>query len=118
MNKSTWIWPAVIAGSAAAAALLTFADISSPLRPLVLFWFLLVCPGMALVRLIGLRQPLVEWTLGIGLSLVLSMAVPSITLYARAWSPEISLGVLIAISVIGAALQLVQGRARPAPAAV
>ncbi len=30
-------------------------------RPAIVFWFLIVCPGMVLVRFLRLKEPAIEW---------------------------------------------------------
>lgn len=110
MRPSAWLWPAVIIGSSLSVGILTFADIESPLRPVVSLWFLFICPGMAMVRLIGVDDMMVEVTLAVALSLALDALVAMTLLYAGWWSPEGSLSVLIGVSVIGAATQLMKSR--------
>lgn len=79
---------------------------SMALRPLIVLWFLLVCPGMALVRFLRLREPIAEWTLAIAVSLVLDALVASVQLYAGRWSPTLTLNILIGLCVAGALVQL------------
>jgi hypothetical protein len=92
--------------SALAVEWVSLANIAEPLRPPIAFWFLLVCPGMAYVRLLRLKDSLAEWTIAIALSLALDAAVAGVMLFARAWSPGHGLIALIVISLAGALLQL------------
>ena len=110
---SPWLWPATIVLSAAAAALVTFGADDSPLRPPIALWFLLVCPGMAFVRLLRVRDGLTEWALAIALSLALDAIVAIVMLYTGAWAPRWGLVILIGLSVAGAALQVVALRRAP-----
>src|SRR5207253_10940952 len=59
------LWRPLIAASAAAAVGVTYAGVGAPLRPLVVLWFLAVCPGMALVRLLRLRDSVSELVLAV-----------------------------------------------------
>lgn len=99
-------WPLVIVISVVALVLAIVFD--SPLRPPLTFWFMLLCPGMALIRLFRLREPLTEITLAIALSVTLNILVAELILYAGVWFPELGLGILIGISLVGAVLQVRQ----------
>ncbi len=88
---------------------------SMALRPLIVLWFLLVCPGMALVRFLRLREPIAEWTLAIAVSLVLDALVASVQLYAGRWSPILSLSILIELCAVGALVQLLFPRLATVP---
>ena len=113
---STLIWPAIIAASAIGTVLANLAEANQPLRAALAFWFLLVCPGMAFVRLLGLTEPLSEWALAVALSLALDTAVGEALLFAGAWSAATCLAALAALSLAGAAFQV--GRSvRPGPGA-
>jgi hypothetical protein len=113
MTARAWLWPTLIAVSALAAAAAAFADLASPLRPWLVFWFLLVCPGMALVRLLQIDDGLAQLTLAIALSLALDAATGGVMLYAGAWSPNRALAILVLLSLAGAALQLVVAARSP-----
>jgi len=107
MKRRDWAWPLTILASAAAAgAAMAFAAPGNPVRLVAGFWFLLVCPGMALVRLFGFEEPVAEWTLAVALSLALDTIVAGAMLYAGLWSPSITLLTLIGICVAGAVLQI------------
>ena len=107
---SPWLWPATILLSAAGIALTFFAGVAAPARPFVALWFLLLCPGMALVRLLRVGGVATELTLAIALSLVLDTLVAMVMIYTGTWSPGAGLIVLIGISVFGALLQAVSAR--------
>ena len=113
MTRLLWLWHAIIVTSAIGVGLLTFGDIESPVRPLIALWFLCVCPGMAWVRVLHLKERLAEWTLAVALSLALDAMVAGTMLYAGAWSPKWGLVVLICISLAGIVLQIITARGRP-----
>lgn len=104
--RSSWLWPAIIILSAGATSFVTFVVPASPLRPIVVMWFLCVCPGIALVGLLRLNEPVVEWTLAVALSFAIDAMVGSIQLYAGRWSPTLTLEILIALSLAGMIMQI------------
>jgi len=101
-------WSAVIAASAVAAGVLALNDVSSPLRPMLVLWFLLICPGMAFIQLLDFRDQIYKIVLAVSLSLALDLLIATILLFSGLWSPELILLVLIALSSFGVACQLIQ----------
>lgn len=101
-------WPLIISGSALVAVIAVFAHASPLLRSLVTFWYLLVCPGMAFIRLLKLKDSLTEWILAIVLSLALEMVLGLVMVYAHWWQPGWGLVFLILLSLSGVSLQLRQ----------
>src|SRR5574340_773862 len=91
-----WVWPSVIAFSAMLAGTLSLANSSVWLGPLAGLWFLLVCPGMAFVGLLPVKEQRTRWTLAVALSLALDALVASFLMYATLWSPNTALVILIA----------------------
>jgi multisubunit Na+/H+ antiporter MnhG subunit len=106
MTRSSWLWPLIITVSALAAGYLALVDSKSPLRPLVAFWFLLVCPGLAYVGLLRLKDFFAEWALSVALSLAIDGIVVGILSYARAWSANLALLIIIGVTLIGVYFQL------------
>jgi hypothetical protein len=106
MSAPVWVWPTLIIASAGAAALARWGPAEDPARPLVEAWFLLVCPGMALVRLLRLPEPATELLLAVALSLALDALLPGTMLYLGLWSPAGGLLALTGVSLAGACLQL------------
>ena len=82
------------------------SDIGSPVRPLVAFWFLLICPGMAFVPLLRIKERLTEVTVAIALSIALDTIVAETMVLTKRWSPEWALFLLICMAVVGAVLQI------------
>ena len=60
--------------------------------------FFLLVPGLAIVRLIGLRDVLLEAILSVALSLALAGLVASSQAYLGWWSPNVTLAILVAIT--------------------
>lgn len=91
----------IIVASTIAVVVVTVTGAPEAIRGPITVWFLVTCPGMAIARLLGLGQPLVELMVGLALSLALTGLVASIFLYAGAWSPVWSLAVLVVIAIAG-----------------
>lgn len=115
MNNSNK-WPLILIASGIAIGIIQMLDVEGPIRPLLAFWFLLICPGMAFVPLLKMKQALIELTTAIALSLTLNTIVAEIMIYTDTWSDDWAVAVLIAITIIGAVLQLMSpiGEARGA----
>ncbi len=100
------LWPVIILLSAIAAGIVNFITPVMVGRPLIVMWFLFVCPGMALVRFRRDDTSAVQWTLAIALSLTLDALVAGALLYAGKWSIGASLAIIMALSMVGAIVQL------------
>jgi hypothetical protein len=109
-------WPLVLFASCLAVAITTYGWTSSPLRPLVTMWFLLACPGLALVLLLPRRGAVTLLVLAIATSVSLETIVAEAMLETRTWSPRAALAVFIAVTLAGCALQL-RGRRHGRPIA-
>lgn len=105
MNNSNK-WPFILIASGIAIGIIQMLNLESPIRPLLAFWFLLICPGMAFVRLLKMKQPLIELTTAIALSLTLNTIVAEVMIYADIWSPDWAVALLISMTIIGALFQL------------
>jgi hypothetical protein len=79
---------------------------------LVVFWFFLVCPGLAVVGLLDIRDWLAEAVTAIAVSVALGTGVATVMVMAKIWSPGAGLAVLIGISLLGAAVQVSGARGR------
>jgi hypothetical protein len=99
-------WPLVLFASCLAVAITAYGWTSSPLRPLVTTWFLLACPGLALMRLLPRRGGVTLFVLAIATSLSLETIVGVAMLETSTWSPRAALAVFIAVTLAGSALQL------------
>jgi hypothetical protein len=109
-------WPLVLFASCLAVAITTYGWTSSPLRPLVTTWFLLACPGLALVLLLPRRGAVTLFVLAIATSVSLETILAEAMLETRTWSPRAALAVFIAVTLAGCALQL-GGRRHSSPIA-
>ncbi len=105
MNRTT-LWPVVIVISALGIGLLAGFDSDSPVRPIVTMWFLLVCTGMAFVRLLDIKDYLIEFVLGVTLSITMTTIVSEMLVLSKTWEPTKGLFILIGISMVGVILQI------------
>ena len=106
----TWLWPMILILSVIAAGLDTFVFPDIVVRPVVVFWFLFVCPGMVVIRFLRLKEPVVEWTLALALSFSIDAIVAGIQLYTGMWSPNGTLVILMSLCLGGAIMQVVMLR--------
>jgi hypothetical protein len=80
-------WPIVIVCSALAALLVMLVYPGVVVRPLLIMWFLFICPGMAFVRFFRLKEVEVKLPLAVALSFSIDGIVAGVYLYANHWSP-------------------------------
>jgi hypothetical protein len=80
--------------------LLGLVSFLAPIRAAVVLLFALTCPGIAIVRQLGLGDPLAEIALGIATSVALGGLISGLQLYLGAWSPRLSLVLLLAITCV------------------
>ena len=103
-----------VSGLAAVAGVL--GEVGAPVQPMLVLWFVLVCPGMAFVGLIRPPSPLFALTLSIAVSCALAVVVAQALLFAGAWSPVAGLIILAALTTVGAGAELrADRRARRLP---
>jgi hypothetical protein len=107
VNKGpSWACPTVIVLSVAAAGLARWIPIGDPGRPFVDGWFLLICPGLAVVPLLRVDDWLIESSLIVVVSLALDALMPTVLLMSGLWSPTWALLGLMSVSLAGAAVQV------------
>jgi hypothetical protein len=105
-----WVWPALILLSVVMVGLTVFVFPMLPARPLIVFWFLFVCPGAALVRFLGIQEPVSVGTLAVAISLSLDALIAGCQMYAGYWSPALTLVILMALTVACLLIQLLNER--------
>ena len=107
-----WLWPITILLSAIAVGLVTFVLPHLAVRPILVMWFLFVCPGMTVVRFFRLAEIVIEWVLAIALSFAIDAFIAGGMLYAGWWSPPRILSILIGFCLIGVCTQLIAMRSK------
>ena len=94
-----------------ATELVVFSDGHGPIRLGLVLAFLFFAPGWALVRLVDLEMsPMSRVGLALGLSIAVDMAAASAVLYARVWSAELALTLVVAVVVLAVLLDLPPSR--------
>ncbi len=116
MTRVDWGWPAAIGLLCAIACAAVAVGGSSAVRTLVVVAFLLLCPGMAVVRAIGVGDPWAQLSLGLGLSVAIDILVSGVVALLGAWSPTAIFLILVGVSLAGAALDLRRLAHRKEPA--
>jgi hypothetical protein len=102
-------WPYAITALAAATAALVVLDVHSVVRAPIAVAFIVVCPGMALVRPFRL-DPWAELLLAVVLSLCLAAGLATISVYLGAWNPTEVLLAIVAITMVGVIADVAQAR--------
>lgn len=97
------VTPLALLACGPAVLLLVALDAPVRVRAVPVVLYVLAVPGLAVMRLIGVADRLMEVMLGIGLSLALGMLVTQLMVYAGAWSPVTALAVLVGIATAGLA---------------
>jgi hypothetical protein len=104
-------WPGGMIGAAILVGLVAFVLPSNPLRPLLVVPFLLVVPGMALVRRLHLAEWWLELLLAVGVSVAVNTLLATAMVYAGVWSPMLLLAVLVWLSLVAGIEELIRGLA-------
>jgi hypothetical protein len=107
MSKNI-LFPLLIIFVAFFSAILVGFDTGGFLRPYLLFIFIFLCPGMAVIGVLHLNNFLTELILSIALSLVLGALVAELLVVTQHWSPPLVMAVLVTISFVGASLQIAE----------
>jgi hypothetical protein len=98
--------PLVVIALALAAGAAHFADAPPPLRVAVVLLFLTFGPGLAMVGLLGLDDPLEELLLVVGASLVLDLLVAEALVLSSEFSADACMPALMAIAIGGAVVHM------------
>lgn len=102
-------WASFIILASVATAIVLWGTLALSVRPIIVAGFLLICPGMAYVRLLGIENPFAEWVLAVACSLALDTFIAGVLVYAQIWSAHTAMIVLLATSIVGALAQIVFG---------
>jgi len=102
------IWPYLISTLAGASVVLVLLDVAVPARPVLVLAFATVCPGMALVRLLRLDEPLPEFLLAVVVSLCLAALVATASVYVGAWNARIDLLAIVEVTLIAVLADLLR----------
>jgi hypothetical protein len=75
---------------------------STIIRTVVLFIFPMACPGIGFINLFNIKSRYIKLSLGVLLSLTITMLVAQVFLMLNLWHTELIFYALFAISAIGA----------------
>lgn len=103
--KDVLLWPAIILLSAVAVVLTS--PLTDSIRLWIIFWFMMVCPGMAFIRLMGIQDRTTEFIIAVALSLAIDTAVAEVMVLTAKWSIQGGILALICLSLFGALLQII-----------
>ena len=81
------------------AGIASLGNAPPEIRLPVVLGFLLICPGVAVVRLIAIEDRLHQLTLALALSLGISSLASLVAVYAGVWSPNGILLVVIGLTI-------------------
>jgi uncharacterized membrane protein len=108
MTERALAWSGGMISSAILVALVAFVFPLAPVRPVLVVPFLLICPGMALIRRFRLAEWWVELILAIAVSVAIDTLLATAMAYAGVWSPRLLLGVLVCLSLIAGIEELIR----------
>jgi hypothetical protein len=111
------LWFASLVAAEAVIVILVYGDVRSPVRVVAVLLFLLICPGMAWIRLLQLYEPVTEVMLAIALSIAIDAALPGVLVYAGAWSLAAALAAVLVLTLAGGAVEIVRVLREPGSAA-
>jgi len=106
VSRPGGLWPAAAFAVCAVAAIAGFWGALEPVRPYVVLPFLLVAPGLALVRLLRLGDLATELAVAIGLSLAVNGLAAGIMAYAGAWSAGGTLAAALTATSVAAGVEV------------
>lgn len=90
----------LLVGLALAAEVVVFTSAAGPLRTGLPILFVLVAPGWAAVRLLGLPMSLLTFvTTAIGISISIDILLAMTLFYVRWWSVELAMTILLVIVI-------------------
>src|SRR5260370_37201282 len=91
----------IVLASGTGRARVIATGIGAPWRTILALWFVLVCPGVSLVGVLGLRDRLVELGVVAPLSLTLVTLTSVALFYGGVWSTDADFGLLLVRCLIG-----------------
>jgi hypothetical protein len=96
-----WLRPGIVLVSAATLLIMIATGAGAPWRMLFALWFVLVCPGLSLVGVLGLRDRFVELVVVAPLSLAVVTLTSLALFYGGVWTPDVEFGLLLWLCLAG-----------------
>jgi hypothetical protein len=112
VTRTLGLWPSVSLAACALVTLLVAVDAAPAVRGPAVVAFVLLVPGLALVRLLHLRDRLAEHGLANALGIGLAVIVPTTMMYAGAWSPRVAFAIIVGVALCATAVEVVRTRTR------
>lgn len=106
IKRNEYYLPVVILISSFTVIAAVYGEWPNPLRGILVFGFMLICPGVAFAHLLPGEDQITRFILVIGLSLALDTAVAEAVLYLEIWSPHLILLILVGFCCLGLLLKI------------
>lgn len=106
MNKTDVLWRSSLTLSAVAVLSCVLIPGLAPVRPTVGLVFILLAPGISLIRPLRLGDIVEVVVLGVALSVALAGALTGVMLYTGYWFPGLALVALATLCFIGVVLDI------------
>ncbi len=105
-------WPVACTALGLLAVILVLAGAGAIIRVPVVLGFLLVCPGLAIVRLLRISDPATMWSVAVALSIAIDGLVSLVQAYSGHWNPTVALLAIAAITLAAVAIEVAVGYRR------
>ena len=105
----TYLWPTVLILSTGFALITQKIDLPV-ISPLMMAWFLLVCPGLAIVQLLPIHPFSNQIGLAFALSIALNTLIAEVMAFTQLWSPSVAFLLLACLTVACALHQVYRVR--------
>ena len=96
-----WLRPTIVLVSVAFLLTMIASGVGAPWRMIFALWFVLVCPGVSLVGVLGLRDRFVEMVVITPLSLAVVTLTSLALFYGGVWTPRMEFGLLLSLCLAG-----------------
>lgn len=111
MSGRRLLWPTACSLWTIAVGTVVLVAPGSPIRAILVLSFLLVGPGISLIRLLDLRDIVLELTLACSVGIMLATLVASAMAYSGGWFPRLGLAVLMFITLGASLVDALRARA-------
>jgi uncharacterized membrane protein len=101
MNRRSLVFPLLLVELAVTAEVIVLTSGASPLRVGLALWFILVAPGWAVLRALDLPMGVLAMAAtAVAISVSIDILVAMALFYARWWSVERAMTILLAMVVV------------------
>jgi uncharacterized membrane protein len=101
MNRRSLAFPLLLVELAVTAEVIVLTAGASPLRVVLALWFILVAPGWAVLRALDLPMGILAMAAtAVGISVSIDILLATALFYARWWSVERAMTILLAMVVV------------------